>query len=177
MRAMARWAAILAGGVFSLSAASLPKTYQHDVQKILERRCVTCHQAGEIAPMAFTSYAQVRPWASAIREALLSHKMPPWHAAPGTAHAFRNDRSLNKDEVDSIGAWVDAGAPEGGASREYVAPARPRDWKLGKPDMVIQVPGFQVPKTGQAPYTFLIVPKRFEHDTWIRAAEFRIDQR
>src|SRR5947209_1486196 len=108
MRAMARWAAILAGGVFSLSAASLPKTYQHDVQPILERRCVTCHQAGEIAPMAFTSYAQVRPWASAIREALLSHKMPPWHAAPGTAHAFRNDRSLNKDEVDSIVAWVGA---------------------------------------------------------------------
>src|SRR5882724_4644609 len=131
---MARWAAILAGGVFSLSAASLPKNFSHDVQPILERRCVSCHQAGEVAPMAFTSYRQVRPWAGAIREAILSHKMPPWHAAQGSAHAFRNDRSLSKEEIEAIVAWVDAGAPEGGSSRDYAAPARAEGWKQGKPD-------------------------------------------
>src|SRR5437764_1329778 len=84
----------------SLSGASLPKTFSRDVQPILERRCIGCHQPGEVAPMAFTSYKHVRPWASAIREAILSHKMPPWHAAPGSAHAFRNDRSLSKQEIE-----------------------------------------------------------------------------
>src|SRR3954464_11936849 len=116
--AAAACSAILAGGVFSLSAASLPKTFSNDVAPILGRRCVGCPQAGEVAPMAFTSYKQVRPWAGAIREAVLSHKMPPWHAAPGSAHAFRNDRSLRKDEVDAIVAWVEAGAPEGEPRRE-----------------------------------------------------------
>src|SRR3954467_6747888 len=116
--AVTRWFALMAGGVFSLSAASLPKTFSSDVRPILERRCVGCHRAGEVAPMAFTSYQKVRPWAGAIREAVLSHKMPPWHAAPGSSHAFRNDRSLRKDEVDAIVAWVEAGAPEGEPGRE-----------------------------------------------------------
>src|SRR6266478_9387873 len=122
--AISRWAALLAGGALCLSASDSPKTFSRDVWPILERRCISCHQSGEIAPMALTSYKQVRPWAGAIREAVLSHKMPPWHAAPGSAHAFRNDRSLSTDEIDTVVAWVDAGAPEGDLSRESIVPAR-----------------------------------------------------
>ena len=80
----------------SLIAAAPSKTFSRDAWPILESHCVNCHQTGEVAPMAFTSYKQVRPWASAIREAVLSGKMPPWHAAPESSHAFRNDRSLSK---------------------------------------------------------------------------------
>jgi hypothetical protein len=161
----------------SLTAATPSRTFSRDVWPILESRCVSCHQAGEVAPMAFTSYKKVRPWASAIREAVLSGKMPPWHAAPENSHAFRNDRSLSKAEIETLVTWVDSGAAEGAPAAEYVAGARQSDWKLGEPDVVFQVPGFQVPKTGPVPYSFLIVPLHFEHDTWVRAAEFRIDQR
>jgi hypothetical protein len=95
-----------------------------------------------------------------------------------SAHAFRNDRSLSKKEIDTIVAWVDAGAPAGDPPPEYVAPHLPKKgWKLGKPDLVIQVPGFHVPKTGPVPYSFLIAPRHFDRDTWVSAAEFRIDQR
>src|SRR6266566_182072 len=175
--AISRWAALLAGGTLCLSASDSPKTFSRDVWPILERRCVSCHQSGEIAPMALTSYKQVRPWAGAIREAVLSHKMPPWHAAPESAHSFRNDRSLTKAELEAIVAWVDSGSSEGDPVREYAGRPREHGWKLGKPDLVIQVPGFQVPKIGPSPYSFLIVPKHFDRDTWVRAAEFRIDQR
>jgi len=48
---------------------------------------------------------------------------------------------------------------------------------LGSPDKVVGIPGFPVPKTGPLPYSFLIVPLHFEHDTWVRAAEFRIEHR
>src|SRR4051812_19895180 len=58
-------------------------TFARDVWPILQTRCVTCHQPGAIGPMAFTSYAEARPWARAIREAVVSRSMPPWHAAPG----------------------------------------------------------------------------------------------
>ncbi|MBK5294332.1 MAG: amidohydrolase, partial [Acidobacteriia bacterium] len=142
------------------------------VQPILQTRCAGCHQKGEIAPMAFTTYQEVRPWAKAIRAAVASRTMPPWHAARGS-HVFRNDRSLSVSESAALIGWVDAGAP-GPASAEVPPPAavRKAGWKLGQPDRVVRVPGYQVAASGQLPYTFLIVPLHFEKDTWIRAAEF-----
>jgi hypothetical protein len=127
--------------------------------------------------MSFTSYDKVRPWSRAIREAVLSGAMPPWHAAAGTAHAFRNDRSLSRAEIETLVAWADAGSPEGQPVPAYRPAVREDGWKLGKPDLVLKVPGFEVPKSGLLPYSFLIVPLHFEHDTWVRAAEFRIDHR
>jgi len=173
---MTRWAglAMLAGSA-CLNAAS--PTFSADIWPIFRTRCVNCHNVGEIGPMPLTSYQQARPWARAIREAVLSHMMPPWHAAPVSGRAFRNDRSLSVAEIETIAAWVNAGAPEGEPVSEYEAAIPDKGWKLGRPDIVIQVPGFAVPKSGQVPYSFLIVPLHFEHDTWIRAAEFRIDQR
>jgi hypothetical protein len=58
------------------------------------------------------TYEQVRPWAKEIREAVLKHRMPPWHSDPhyGT---FRNDRSLSPAEIDTLVAWVNWGAPQG----------------------------------------------------------------
>lgn len=164
----------------SLFAAGEGKTFSTDVWPIVERRCVTCHRMGEIAPMAFTSYGQVRPWASAIREAVLSGTMPPWHAAQGK-HTFRNDRSLSKAEVATLVAWVDGGAPEGTpltkASHDTGYREAGPGWKLGVPDVVVEVPGFPVPKSGSLPYSFLIVPLHLERDTWVRAAEFQIEHR
>ncbi|HWD98950.1 MAG TPA: cytochrome c, partial [Bryobacteraceae bacterium] len=152
-------------------------TFGQDVWPVLQKRCITCHQPGAIAPMSFTSYVEVRPWARAIRQAVISGSMPPWHAAAGSAHAFRNDRSLSREEISAITRWVDSGCPEGNTAGEKFVPVAEHGWRLGKPDLVLQVPGLHVPKTGVMPYTFLIVPLHFEHDTWVRAAEFHIDQR
>src|ERR1700681_2849628 len=127
-------ATLLAGSLSLAAATASSRTFSRDVWPILESRCVSCHQAGEIAPMAFTSYKQVRPWAGAIREAVLSKKMPPWHAVSENLHAFRNDRSLSKAEIETLVTWVDSGAAEGVPAVEYVPGARQGDWKLGEPD-------------------------------------------
>ena len=58
--------------------------------------------------MSLLTYKDVRPWAKAIREAVLQKKMPPWFADP--AHGeFSNDRRLPKAEIEAIVNWVDAG--------------------------------------------------------------------
>ena len=128
--------------------------------------------------MPLTTYAEVRPWAQAIREAVLARKMPPWHAAGETAHNFQNDRSLTEPEIRTIATWVEQGAPEGEPLKTPFHPA-PRDggWTLGKPDIVIRVPGFKVPASGLLTYRYLITGGLFPKDVWVRAAEFRIDQR
>ena len=48
-----------------------------DVQPILQKHCAGCHQAGEIAPMPFLTYQQVRPWAKAIAGAAASSAKAP----------------------------------------------------------------------------------------------------
>ncbi len=164
--------------LFGGMALNAEVAFSTDVWPILERRCVTCHRPGEIAPMPLTSYAQVRPWANAIREAVLTRKMPPWDAAGETAHDFRNDRSLTETEIRIISTWVKEGAQEGQPLKTaFQLTSVENHWKLGKPDIVIRVPGFHVPASGLLTYRYLITPDLFPKDVWVRAAEFRIDQR
>jgi hypothetical protein len=165
---------IFCGGI----ALHAEVAFSTDVWPILERRCVACHQPGEIAPMSLTSYAEVRPWANAIRDAVLTRKMPPWDAAGKTAHDFRNDRSLTDAEIRTITTWVKEGAQEGEPLKMAFHPlVTDGGWKLGKPDIVIRVPGFHVPASGLLTYRYLITPGLFPKDVWVRAAEFRIDHR
>src|SRR5579862_3650406 len=87
-------------------------TYDKDVLPILQKNCQGCHRPGQVAPMPFLSYAQVRPWAKAIKVAVVSKKMPPWFADPQYGH-FVNDRSMKPSDIDTIAKWVDNGAVEG----------------------------------------------------------------
>ena len=65
--------AFAAFGVFlsldtSNATSAATVTYAKDVAPIIQKNCVVCHRAGEVAPMSFTNYKEVRPWAKAIRE-------------------------------------------------------------------------------------------------------------
>ena len=62
--------------------------------------------------MSFLNYQSTRPWAKAIRQAVLQRRMPPWSAEPGIAH-FKNDPTLSKQEIDTLAGWADSGAAEG----------------------------------------------------------------
>ena len=66
----------------------------------------------EAAPFSLLTYEQARPWAKAIKEAVLLKKMPPWFADPHYGK-FSNDRSLARKTIDTLAAWADAGAPQG----------------------------------------------------------------
>jgi len=82
-------------------SATSPVTYYKDVAPVLQKRCEECHRAGEVAPMSFESYNQARPWAKAIKAAVLTKKMPPWFADPHFGK-FSNDRSLSASEIDTL---------------------------------------------------------------------------
>src|ERR1700683_5134352 len=83
------------------STASTVVTYNKDVLPILQKNCQGCHRPGQVAPMSFLTYAEVRPWAKAMKVAVLSKKMPPWFADPQYGH-FVNDRSLKQSDVETI---------------------------------------------------------------------------
>ena len=108
-----RLSAQLLAPVFAcgLSAQTSP-TFTKDVAPILQASCQICHRPGEAAPFSLLTYEQARPWAKAIKEAVLMRKMPPWFADPKYGK-FSNDASLQQKEIDTLSAWADAGAPRG----------------------------------------------------------------
>src|SRR6266850_1457813 len=87
-------------------------TFHKDVLPVLQRNCQSCHRPGQIGPFSMLTYKDTRPWARAIKLAVVSKAMPPWFADLRYGH-FNNDRSLTQTEMDTIAAWVNNGAPEG----------------------------------------------------------------
>ena len=65
--------------------------------------------------MPLTTYEEVRPWARAIKEQVLTRRMPKWHAARGFG-AFANDPTLTSLESTMLVSWIDGGLPEGPAA-------------------------------------------------------------
>ncbi|SPE27851.1 conserved exported hypothetical protein [Candidatus Sulfopaludibacter sp. SbA3] len=160
--------------ILSGSAAAAPApTFSKDVAPILQHNCQGCHRPGEAAPMPLLTYQQARPWAKAMKEAVLLKKMPPWPADPQVGH-FSNDRSLPAKDRDTLIAWVDGGAPEGNP-KDLPQPAAWVDgWNIGKPDRIIEMPApFDVPASGTIEYQYVILPLNLTEDRWIQAAEAR----
>ncbi len=123
--------------------------------------------------MPFLTYQQTRPWARAIREAVLLKKMPPWFAEPGYG-PFSNDRTLTKEEIDTLVRWADAGAPEGDPKDSLPLRHWIEDWNIPKPDQVLEMPTpFSLPASGDVEYQYIVVPTGFEQDKWVEMAELR----
>src|SRR5713226_8115468 len=146
----------LAGGV-GLRAqrdAGRAPTFNKDVAAIVFNNCVTCHRPNQIAPMSLMSYKEVRPWARAIKDKVTKRQMPPWYADPRFGE-FRNDRRLSAEQIDTIVAWVDGGAPEGDTPLTAQLPAVNEGWShpSGRPpDFIIEMAEtFNVPSEGQLP--------------------------
>ncbi|MGH9648127.1 MAG: thiol-disulfide isomerase [Bryobacteraceae bacterium] len=160
-------------GVAVLAAPDPSKvTFDKDVLPILEKNCQSCHRPGEVAPMSLLSYSDARPWAKAIKAAVVSRKMPPWLADPGFGH-FQNDRTLSAADIATLTAWVDNGALEGDANNKPAPLTFQDGWNI-KPDIIVEMPKpFQIPATGTINYKYILVKTNFPQDMWIQAAEMR----
>lgn len=166
--------AVLAASL-SVYAAEAPKepTFYKDVLPVLQSRCQECHRTGEGAPMSLLTYQQTRPWAAAIRTAVLSGKMPPWHADPHVGN-FSNTRILPASEKQTLAAWAAGGAKEGDLkdaprARDFVS-----GWTIGKPDLVLDLgTDYKVPAEGTIEYTYFVAPTGFTEDKWVEKIEVR----
>jgi len=96
-------------------------TFSKEISRLIYKRCATCHHEGGAA-FSLLTYDEARPWAKAIKEEALERRMPPWEAVKGFGE-FRDDRGLTEEELETISAWVEGGAPEG--DPKYL-PSRPK---------------------------------------------------
>src|SRR5215212_458093 len=145
-------------------------TFSKDIAPIFQQHCQSCHHAGDIAPFPLVEYADAKPRAGLIRIMTQTHQMPPWKAAEGCGD-FRDERKLSADEIDTIGKWVSAGAPEGNRSDLPAQRTWTTDWELGTPDLVLANAEAFTPPSNQDTYRCFTVPTNLTSDKWVRAVD------
>ncbi|MCI0336885.1 MAG: cytochrome c [Acidobacteria bacterium] len=148
-------------------------TFTKQIAPIFQNRCEECHRQGGVAPMPLATYEEVRPWARAICEKVISREMPPFHAV-GPIGRYRDDPRLTEDEITMITRWVDDGSPKG--LLKDMPP--PREWKSkwahGDPDLIVKVKQpYTVSASDKDQYVFFVFDYVFPEDTWIRAVDTR----
>jgi tetratricopeptide (TPR) repeat protein len=155
--------------------APLPETvtYTEHVAAILDAHCVTCHRPGEAGPFPLTTHEQVRKHASQIVEVTQSGFMPPWLPAPTDVH-FVGERRLGERDREILARWVEQGAPEGDPDRRPAPPRFAEGWRLGEPDLVVELPaGYTLPADGVDVYRNFVLPIPLEETRFVRAIELR----
>ncbi len=163
----------------TVTAAANTPTFTKDVAPIFQAKCQSCHRAGTVAPMSLVTYQEARPWARSIRDRVSRREMPPWHLDKTVGvQKFKNDNSLSDEQIDTITAWVDGGAPMGDP-KDMPPPATFHDdaWTIGNPDLVISLPEADV-VAANAPDWWVnrLVDTGLTEDRYIKAVETKVSK-
>ena len=176
------------GGVILFAAAAGAQTapanaptFSKDIAPIFQAKCQECHQPNSIAPMSLITFAEARPWARSIKQRVSQRQMPPWHIDPSVGvQKFKNDMSLSQKQIDTIVAWVDAGAPQG--DPKDLPPAKPiaadNEWQgvrdgFGKPDIVVRSSEYKMPAKGQDVWYRPMSELPITEPRWVKMVEIR----
>jgi hypothetical protein len=157
-------------------------TFTKDIAPIFQAKCEACHRPDSIAPMSLRTYAEARPWARSIRTRVEARQMPPWHIDKTVGiQDFKNDRSLNEDQIATILKWVDQGAPQGDAKDMPAAKVWPTEqvWEMAamfgqqEPDLIVRSAPWTQKAGANDTWWKPIVESGLTEPRWVRGVEVR----
>lgn len=105
----------MCAGLRAHDVSTTPITWNREISRIFYDRCASCHRPGGTS-FSLITYQDVQPRAVAIRDAVLSRRMPPWGAVKGFGD-FRNDQALTAEQIELITDWVQDDTPKGNNAR------------------------------------------------------------
>ena len=150
-----------------------PITYARHIAPIMLAHCVGCHRGGEVAPFPLTSYEDVSKRAGQVALVVSRRIMPPWKPVEGFG-AFQGERRLSKREIELIRQWAETGAPRGDPDDLPPMPTFASGWKLGQPDLVLEMPqAFSIPADGPDIYQHFVLPTGLKNNRLVAAVEFQ----
>jgi hypothetical protein len=169
--------ALISGVILAACAttAAAQVTFTKDIAPILQNRCQVCHRPDNIAPMSLLTYQDARPWARSIKQQVVQRNMPPWFIDQHIGiRKFKDDPSLTEQEIATIGAWVDAGAPQGNPA-DMPPPRKFEDadkWHIGKPDLIVSMPvAYTVKPASSDWWGNFVADSGLTEDRYIKAVE------
>jgi hypothetical protein len=160
-------------------------TFYADVLPVLQENCQVCHRqngsnlGGMVAPMAFTTYEDTRPWAKSIAKQVDGELMPPWHASHELDGVFANERLLSQEQRTTLIQWAKLGAPAGDIADAPPAIEWPETdgWSIGEPDLVLDMGTDYIVKDDVEDeyvyFTTAIPADKLSSPRWVKAIEFR----
>jgi len=149
-------------------------SYVDDVAPILIKKCFHCHNDNGIGPWSMSNFNMIKGFSPMIREVIRLKRMPPWDADPEIGN-WSNDFSLTSDEKRILVNWIEMGSPRGGGIDPLENMSPPENtWKKGVPDLILNVPKFDIPANGNLPYRYVQIDNPLDHDVWVTAADVKI---
>ena len=96
-------------------------TYFTDVEPIIVENCLTCHREGQIGYGTYPidSYMDIMDNAEDIAYFVDIGYMPPWMPSADSP-AFRHERGLTNDEINTVVAWYEGGTLLGDIDQRIV---------------------------------------------------------
>jgi hypothetical protein len=151
-------------------------TFSKEIVRIFQQHCQTCHRDGDIAPFSLVEYADAKAHAPLIRFMTQTREMPPWKPVDGCGE-FQDERRLTDAEIETIGKWVAAGAPEGNRA-DLPAPLDfGSGWEKGTPDLVLKNSEPFTPEPGADTYRCFSVPTNLTSDAFVSAVDTHPEDR
>ncbi|MEX2049500.1 MAG: cytochrome c [Gemmatimonadota bacterium] len=155
-------------------------TYAKDVASIIQNNCTVCHRPGGIGPMNLITYEDARRYARRISEQVANELMPPYYYDRDIGiQDLQHDWRLSQEEINTVVAWVDQGAPLGDPADMPPAPdlRSTDDWQFidtyGAPDVVIASTPIDVPANGLDMWHRPVVTVGVSEDRCIKAIEVK----
>ncbi|KAA5542764.1 redoxin domain-containing protein [Roseiconus nitratireducens] len=154
-------------------AASGDVTFSRDIAPIVHAHCSGCHHPDGSGPFALLTYEDVSAHARQILEVTHSRFMPPWKPSTRLPR-FRDEQRLCDQDLELLESWVRSGKPEGNPEDLPVLPEPSRGWRLGKPDLVLEMKDvFNVPASGPDLRQYFVLPTGLTENRLVSAIDFQ----
>ena len=151
-------------------------TWHQDVAPIFAHSCDGCHTAGGIGTPEWNSPEEAAEWAIPIAAAVGARTMPPWRAS-SECNTYVGDFSLSDEEVATVVAWAEGGAPMGDAATAAELPQPYTPPTLDRVDLELRLPEpyTPVPISGSDDYRCFLMEWPFDETVWVTGYEMKPD--
>ena len=149
--------------------------YTNDVFPVIRDHCASCHLPGGPAPMSLVNFKDAQQWASSVRDELTTERMPPWHVDPASP-PVRGAHPMSARDINMVVDWASCNTPRAPLGDVAAKPVPTitftPQWKLGPPDLKIEMPGAHTVAAADDEDTIdLDVPTGLTEEKWVKAVD------
>jgi hypothetical protein len=149
-------------------------TWYQDVGPIVANHCMSCHEAGGIAPFPLTSYTDAFELGDQMLHAVETGLMPPWDAEDAAdctpTRGWKDDPRLTSAEIDTLRMWIEDGKAEG---VEAQLPSPPNTELTGVTHSLVPSTPYVTAGPTDEFMCFLLEPQFPEQIKWMTGIQIR----